>query len=262
VDDKVDWVKRKMTVREAIHMENMVGQQELTLRSALGGDVAGLVDLDLRALPRDIKVRLDGHVVCRRSEESLVGRGSEGRSTRAECRKRCGAKLVGLLHDGGWRGECANLRGCQTHGHLGHLGHLFHIRVMQSWQISPSREIDYSISGTWMSQEVTRGSATPSHNMVGEVLPSTSCVLLPIQCHGPIRACPGTYRAGSYLAGNSFNRELLYTDEPARAAVAAAKIFYWEGGLGQLCNAVLNQLAEVQKQCAPGLREGRRDGLE
>jgi hypothetical protein len=76
---------------------NMEGQQ-LTLRSALGGDIARLVDLDLGALPLDVKVRLDGHVVCRRGEEALVGRGAEGRSTRAECRKRCGAKLVGL-HD-------------------------------------------------------------------------------------------------------------------------------------------------------------------
>jgi hypothetical protein len=49
----------------------MEGQQ-LTLRSALGGDIARLVDLDLGALPLDVKVRLDGHVVCRRGEEALA----------------------------------------------------------------------------------------------------------------------------------------------------------------------------------------------
>jgi hypothetical protein len=85
----------------------MEGQQEqqLTLCGALGGDIARLVDLDLGALPLHVKVRLDGHVVCRRSEEALVGWGAEGRGTRAECRERCGAKLVGLLHDGGGRGD-------------------------------------------------------------------------------------------------------------------------------------------------------------
>jgi len=49
-----------------------------TLDGALGGDIARLIDLDLGPLPRDVKVRFDGHVVCRRSEESLVDRSSKG----------------------------------------------------------------------------------------------------------------------------------------------------------------------------------------
>lgn len=46
--------------------------------AALVGDIARLVDLDLRALPGDVKVRFDGHVGCRRSEESLVERRARG----------------------------------------------------------------------------------------------------------------------------------------------------------------------------------------
>jgi hypothetical protein len=88
----------------------MEGQHLLTLHIALGGDIARLVDLDLRPFPGDVKVRFDGHVVCRRSEESLVGGSSNRRGTCTESRSRDGGAQWGL-HCGGWRGdECAKLQ--------------------------------------------------------------------------------------------------------------------------------------------------------
>lgn len=45
-----------------------------TLNLALAGDVAGVVDLDGGPGPGAIKISLDGHVVCRRSEEAFVDR--------------------------------------------------------------------------------------------------------------------------------------------------------------------------------------------
>jgi hypothetical protein len=74
----------------------------LTLLGALGGDSASLVHLDIGALPGDIEVRFDGHIVCRRSEESLVDRSANGGSTRAECRNGRSTKVG--QHFGGWRG--------------------------------------------------------------------------------------------------------------------------------------------------------------
>jgi hypothetical protein len=80
------------------------GAGRLTLLSALGGDIARLVDLDVGALPGHVKVRFDGHVVCRRSEESLVERGAGNGCTRAEGREGRGTKWG--EHFGGWRGGC------------------------------------------------------------------------------------------------------------------------------------------------------------
>ena len=48
-----------------------------TLNLALAGDVAGVVDLNGGPGPGAIKVSLDGHVVCRRSEEAFVDRSAK-----------------------------------------------------------------------------------------------------------------------------------------------------------------------------------------
>jgi hypothetical protein len=101
---------RTRTARGAIDVGDMEGQHSLTLDAALGSDIARLVDLNLRTLPRDIEVRFDGHVVCRRSEESFVGWGSNRRGTCTESRSRDGGTQWGL-HCGGWRGDkCAKLQ--------------------------------------------------------------------------------------------------------------------------------------------------------
>jgi hypothetical protein len=60
-----------------MRLEYKEGQHPLTLDATLGGDLARLVNLDLWAFPRDIEIRFDGHVVCRRSEEPFVGWASD-----------------------------------------------------------------------------------------------------------------------------------------------------------------------------------------
>ena len=48
-----------------------------TFDITLASDIASVIDLDSGTGPRAIKVSLDGHVVCRGSEEAFVDRSAQ-----------------------------------------------------------------------------------------------------------------------------------------------------------------------------------------
>lgn len=56
----------------AMAMQRAMGEGQLTLVGALGGDVAVVVDLDLRAVPGDVEVSLDDHVCGGWGKETFV----------------------------------------------------------------------------------------------------------------------------------------------------------------------------------------------